>query len=245
MYNIKENFINTNCEKIDIRNIHFYTKNDLNSNLGIFITETKHEKGGMFYSESEELIDGVYIYKTYYDDLKALRIYKDWFNYKHNPRTQEAKLVTELKKRQPYVKLTEFPTGIVTLEHSVIGQEIPLYEDYKNLIDIVKIKDDKEILKYYYEMIKVLKELNAVDIIYTDCHAKNFLINEKNNDIKLIDFEPDDISLKKDLYSYKKMINILKENINRINKIKNIPLKLDKEDTLENIEETILLKKLK
>ena len=230
---------------LDFRNIHFYTKDDIKGKLGTFITETKHEKSDMFYSESEELIDGVYIYKTYYDDLKALRIYKDWADYKFISHASDIKIISELQKRQQYVKLTEFPTGIVTLENSVIGQEIPLYEGYKNLIEVVKNIDSKEVLKYYLQMIKILQELISTDIIYVDCHTKNFLINEKTSDIKLIDFEPTDISLKKDLYSYKKMINIIKENINRINKIKNIPFHLLKEETLENIEETILSKKLK
>lgn len=245
MFSIKENFVDkTNTKFNNVRDIHFNTKEDMKNNLGTLITETKHEEGGLFFSSDEDLNDGVYIYKTNYNPLKALRIYKNWADYKYSSHESDIKLVSELIKRQPFIKLTDFPTGIVSLENYVIGQEIPLYEGYKDLINIAKLKEAKEIIKYYSDMIKILKELYNTDIIYTDCHTKNFLINEITNEVKLIDFEPGQVSLKKDIYSYRKMIRILKENINRINRLRNIPFILEKEETLENIKETILSKKL-
>lgn len=245
MYTIKEGFTDKSNNSFDnIKNIHFDTKEKMKGNLGKLITETTHESGGLFYSSDEELRDGVYIYKTYYNPLKALRVYKDWADYKYISHEGDAKLISELLKRQSSVKLTEFPTGIVTLENSVIGQEIPLYEGYKDLIKIIKTKQTKQIIKYYNDMIKILEELYNADIVYIDCHTKNFLINDNTNIVRLIDFEPNQISLKKDIYSYKKMLKILKENINRINALKNINFKLDKEETLTDVRETILSKKI-
>lgn len=245
MYTIKNDYNDKLNNSYDnINNIHFDIKEDMKGNLGTLITETKHEEGGLFFSSDEELKDGVYIYKTKYDPSKALRIYKDWADYKYTSHESDTKLISELLKRQTFVKLTDFPTGIVTLENSVIGQEIPLYEGYKDLIKIIQTKEKEQIIKYYNDMIKILEELYNAEIIYIDCHTKNFLINEITDEVKLIDFEPSQIILKKDIHNYKKMLNILKQNINRINQLKNISFELKTEETLEDIRETILSKKL-
>ena len=46
---------------------------------------------------------GVYIYKSFYDDRKALRIYKDFADYKYTCHKDD-KLIFELQSRQNIIR---------------------------------------------------------------------------------------------------------------------------------------------
>ena len=192
MLNIKDEYIDRNGNVYNIRNINYENKSDLKGNIGEYITETKKENS-IFFDSSDNLYEGVYIYKSFYDPKKALRIYKDWADYlyvSHN----DVKLLYELQKKQKNIQLTEFPTGVITLDNSVIGQEIPFYEGYENLnVSLKKLKDIKEIINCYQQVVSILKELELENILYTDIHPKNFMM--KDNIVKLIDFENDSIKL--------------------------------------------------
>lgn len=248
-YKINNNYIDNNGKEYkEIREINFPNKDSMIENIGNLIYETEREKG-LFFSSSENLTEGVYIYQTNYDKKRALRIFKDWALYYPKIARQyschkDPKLIEELKLREKNIKLTEFPTGIVTLEDYIIGQEIPFYEQTKNLYEISNEKGTKDILQYYLDIINILNELAKNDIIYTDCHAKNFVINYINNIVHLIDFEPHQVFID-NKYKYKDMMYKIKQTINMINSIKNIPFEVNKEDTLEELEETILSKKYK
>lgn len=125
-------YINQNGAKFEnIRNIHFDCKGDLVGNLGIFKVETQYEPNA-FITSSFKMHEGVYIYQTDYDFKKALRIYKDFADYQYTFH-DDYKLISILQDRQSFVTLTDFPTGIVTIENKVIGQEIPYYDQYITL----------------------------------------------------------------------------------------------------------------
>ena len=177
-----------------------------------------------------------------YDPKKALRIYKDFADYKYTCHKDD-KLISELQSRQKYVKLTDFPTGVATIENYVIGQEIPYYKNSDTLAKkCLNLPSDNKreltILKYYLEILEILKELYKNDIIYADVRSRNFMIDKVHDMIKLIDFESSYISFDRKKY-YSDMIDNIKIMINEINKYFKIEFIISKETSLENIEETI------
>lgn len=128
---IKEGYLNKKNEQYNIRNIKFDNKEDFSKNSGKFICQSTHNDGIWFDTEFD-LENGVYLYRPDYDESKALRVYKNTLgvcnDYKFTS-YDDYKIVSELLSRQKNVKLTDFPTGIVTIENYVIGQEIPYYEN--------------------------------------------------------------------------------------------------------------------
>lgn len=224
----------------NIRDVHFDKKEDLMDNLGRFCGET--EKDGLFVSDGLRLSEGIYLYQTYYDPKKALRIYKDFADYKY-VLYRDDMLVSELQKRQDKIKLTEFPTGVVTIENFVIGQEIPYYENYKTLADLVINKKIDDLpLNYYMQMVNILKELSDNGIFYSDVHAKNFMINQEEENTKLIDFEQRFLSFDEDKRNlYRMQLLNLKKMITRVNEFYNYEFNksFDKINRLEEMQEYI------
>ncbi|MBQ7140031.1 MAG: hypothetical protein IJO32_00845 [Bacilli bacterium] len=227
----------------NIRNVHYDKKNDTINNLGLCVNQTEYKENDPFApSFSDEL--GVYIYKSYYDKNKALRLYKDYGNYKfvfHN----DEKLISELQRRQKNIKLTDFPTGIISIEDYTVGQEIVYYENFNTLLNVIKNKDIKDnIFDIYLEMLKILKELYINGIVYSDIHYKNFMVDSKLT-IKLIDFEPRYVKFDENSkYLYETMIRNLKNTINSINLLYNIKFNnnFNNTTTLEQVEESIMEK---
>lgn len=243
MYTIINGFENKKGESYsNIRNIHFNKFSDLFGNLGTFKTETQYDCGNIFGSDYD-VENGVYIYQTNYDVKKALRIYKDYADYRFTRHTDE-KLVSELQKRQAKVKLTEFPTGIVTVENYVIGQEIPFYDNCNTLYDVILNNKSIKPTQLYLEVLKILKELAQNEIIYSDVHARNFLVDTVDTTVKLIDFDEHLI-----LFNGNKdcMIDNLKTMLYKLNSINNIEFKEDfeKTETLSEIEECVYEKHIK
>lgn len=234
---IKDNYVDSKGNKYNIRNINISDISELRE-LGKYVAETKREVSD-FWTESDNLENGVYIYKSNYDPKKALRIYKDFALYKYTYHS-DAKDISKLQEFQNKIKLTQFPTGILTIEDYVIGQEIPFYENYITLYEsISKLKDIRKIFYYYDKMINILEELAQVGIIYKDLHVKNFMI--KGNSIKLIDFE-------NDAYMYsdntKYLLEKLRILINFINEYLKIDFKVNSE-TIEGLKEEIIVKSKK
>ena len=147
---IKDNYVDSKGNKYNIRNINISDISELRE-LGKFVAETKREVSG-FWTESDNLENGVYIYKSNYDSKKALRIYKDFALYKYIYHS-DAKDVSKLQEFQSKIKLTEFPTGILTIEDSVIGQEIPFYENYETLRYIFENKLKRNLMFLFFVIV--------------------------------------------------------------------------------------------
>lgn len=214
-----------------IVNCNFDNKDDFLKNRGKLISTT------MILDEFNS-VDGIDIYKTIYDPNKALRIYLDFIE---GCSHYDDKMIMELLKRQEKVKLTDFPTGIVTIKNKVIGQEIPFYEKYKTIYDYILNNQNIIPIEIYLKVLKILRELLDNEIIYRDVHAKNFLISPDNSTIKLIDFDPHFISTTNNKATKESMINNLKSMLNKLNSITNIKFSsnYDNANTLEEIEESI------
>lgn len=243
---IKDKYIDERGNTYNIRNINYESLEEARFNFGTFITESKP---GKFDSIGDDL-EGIYLYKCNYDSKRALRIYKDYMYYKHVGHSDH-KIVSELQLRQKNISLTEFSTGIVTVENSVIGQEIPYYEDYSTLRKVFKNNIiEVNSIKSYIKILNILKELFKEGIVYQDIHSNNFLYRILDEDIKLIDFDRFQVKFDEGKNcNYESMIDNLKYMINLLNSFKGIEFDhgFEKTKTLEEIEESILQnqKKLK
>jgi len=199
MFTINKGFVNRyGIEYPTIRDIHFDSIEDTRNNFGIYkACSTFAGQDISSWSLNEE--DGVYIYQTHYDDKKALRIYQDWLNYKYVYHESECKLVSRLLEYQKSILLSEFPTGIVSLENHVIGQEVPFYgEGYITVLEALTQKKCEEPTSLYLKMLNILDELYTNGIIYRDGHFRNFMYNTIDGDVKIIDFESSSVSFVED-----------------------------------------------
>lgn len=198
----------------NVREISF-EKGELCNNLGKLVAETKREQDSFFLPDDFDL-SGVYIYQQLDNPDKAYRIYKEFAEYKFNGYNDD-KLIENLQQKQTNIKLTEFPSGVVTLDGMIIGQEIPYYDGYKNLYDtLTHISDKRTILMIYKKIIKILKELYDNGIIYTDVHAKNFMVNN-DNVVKLIDFEYSQVRFEMNDSFKMQLMDNLRNMINIVN----------------------------
>ena len=236
---VKESF--TNRYKVFYPNVReiLFKKGELYTNLGKFVAETNRENDSFLVPDDFDL-RGVYIYQQFANPNKAYRIYKEFAEYNFHGYDDD-KLIHNLQNVQANIKLTEFPYGVVTLEGMIIGQEIPYYPQYQTLYKyIVNEPDKRKIILIYKKIIMLLKELYDNKVIYTDIHAKNFMV--KNDDVKLIDFENSQIRFGKNEYYVTNMFDSLIGMINLyigidydIRKIYNFDDILEKVDTLKRI----------
>ncbi len=189
---------------------------------------------------------GSMLYKNSTDHTKGARIYENYRMYKYINYSDDA-LVESLQEKQPNVKLTEFPTGIITIENKVIGQLIPFYDNYFEFDNVInKNSDLKSIFDYGIKVIKIFKELQENDILYTDIHTGNILVNINTNDVKLVDFEqlhvavnPDDNL--KNIFS-KHLVHMIRGIITRLGTLKGIALEdlITIANTLDDLEDSVL-----
>ena len=185
---IKDSYTDKNGTSYkNVREVMF-TKEEVVYNLGEYITQTSREVSDFFKDDSMDFnTDGFYIYKSLYDENKGLRVYRRFNEYQFNGERDEI-LISKLQEKQAKIKLTEFPTGVLTREGYIFGQEMPFYENYETLFNFKdNIESVSQLVEIYKKCLKILEELYKNDIYYTDVHSKNFMVN--NDDIKLIDFE--------------------------------------------------------
>lgn len=167
-----------------------FKRTDSISILGKFVTSSKKDEDT--FTNSTE---GVFILQSETKPNIGYRIdeetgnYRSFDNFKNCHMNSEPKFIHELIKRQPSIKRTDFPTGIVTIDHYCVGEEIPFYEDYISLKEYISPRKDSLVFpeKVFLNLVLNLKELNDNDIYYYDIHNNNFLI--KDEIVKIIDFD--------------------------------------------------------
>lgn len=183
-FEIKETYIDKSSKEHKIRNIEFDKENYY---FGEKIKVQEQHK-----PISDYLENGSFIFKSKENPKRAFKIYED-FKINLSGSFSDLKLVSNLKSLQDKVSLTEFPTGIITMDHKIIGQEIPYYEDY---ISIARYIENNKLTKDdLIKVINIFQELLKNNIHYNDTHTKNLLINPETRDIKLIDFESQCITI--------------------------------------------------
>lgn len=177
---------------------------------------------------------GFNIYRDYNDINIGYKIYKGLplflDEFKFNEGSMDARLIEELMERQKDIKLTDFPTGVITINGYVIGQRIRLYNDYKSLGQFAKSVRDIEnkgqlMAKAYLDILKALKEMIEHEIFYSDIHQGNFVVGYKNETVeaKVIDFESFLMSFgeirKGQIGGLQNRLPFLLNNMNRVAKI--------------------------
>lgn len=186
---IKDNFTNRNGIYFDnVREI-VYKKGELCGNLGKYITETIYDKNNYFVNAEET---GVYIYQSYHNPNLGYRIYKTFNEPKFNGNNDDI-LIQRLFESQKKLDDIKFPTGVVTLEGNIIGQEMYFFKDDITIFDYFKNNkvNHKDISIIYYKVLEILNKMYCNGILYWDIHGKNFMINPnlKNINIDIIDFD--------------------------------------------------------
>jgi serine/threonine protein kinase len=231
---IKNNYVDKKGRTYDIRNICF---DDNNLIFGEYITESKNENDSYGYDT------GVYIFKPANNKGKAFRIYKD-FKTSLAGAYNDAELIVNLQKKQKNISLTEFPTGIITLNSLIIGQEIPLYEEYITLRTYIKGNQPigNEII---IRILKIFRELIDNGIIYSDIHAENLLIHPLYGDIKLIDFDDATVKFEFFVSKYEDMMRNLLKLLFELNTKYQLDLDLDNIKHIAQLEEKVLKKGIK
>lgn len=229
--NIEQGYINRNNEHFEnLRHIRLDNMEQFCEYEGKTISST-------YSVDSMNYTSGVRISEASYDPSKALRIYYDYLDGSSH---SDERMISTLIDRQKNVKLTEFPTGIITLENKIIGQEIPYYRNYNTLFDVISNNENILPTELYIKVLKSLKELLDNEIVYKDIHAKNFLLDQTNSILRIIDFEPHFVSLESK-YGQGVMINNLKAMIKKLNGIRNIRFSkiYKKTNTFNEVEECI------
>ncbi|MDD3453825.1 MAG: hypothetical protein PHN42_06105 [Bacilli bacterium] len=228
----------------NIREIAF-KQGELYNNLGNYITES-NKANGYFFGSDYNHENGVYIYQ--HKEIKEIgyRIYKKFADYDFNGHSDD-ELISKLMKKQQDVE-TKFPTGVVTLDGRIIGQEIRFYYESVTLnelseLDIYQKNIETEI---YLAMIKKLKDQYKSGIIYIDVHPKNFVFftTPIGYEIKIIDFEKNYMVIdEENNASLNSMVHNLKNTISSLNKkfnIEHIVGEISKVQTLDECEEKII-----
>ncbi len=229
-----EGFTNEIGKHFDnINDIHFHNVSEIALELGDPIIR----------SNIPGTNQGIMIYRSILDPNKALRVDKNYINYRELNRRDD-EMISRLQSKQQDVKLTEFPTGVVTIDDKVIGQEIPFYDNSKPLIGLAKdkkIKNWDELLAKYLEMLKILRELLSNGIIYRDVHGGNFMYNYNTGKLNLIDFDEYLVNFDGSERAYNSMISSIKMAIGFMNKFYNRTFEssFDSIYTFEELEEFI------
>jgi len=151
------------------------------------------------------------IYQSFSDPKVAYKVYRKTdsdnnsiFNYGLGKNVKsEHQLIYNLSVQQKNVHLTEFPTGIITFNEKIVGQEVVYYEDYIPLDEFayedISLEAIFDMPNLYLSMLNILRELLNAGIFYEDirCYNSNFIVSTSNLEelsVKLIDFENSQIS---------------------------------------------------
>ena len=214
-----------------------YRRGELAGNLGTFVAETKHEHN-MFFDSSHDLTSGVYIYQSHSDPMVAYRIYKSFADYGFNGYNDDI-LIQKLRERQEKIKLSRFPTGVVTLNGNIIGQEIPYFPDKITLYKFFLEYKDISPVKIYRAVLEILNEMYDNGIIYLDNHPKNFMVNPANSDsIDVIDFDESYVKFDNDSETLRRQLfdnyKVTVDGLNRICGIDSLVGKFESMATFED-----------
>ena len=179
----------------NIRNIE-YPHNRKPCYFGKCVAITEDEQIDSFSADPS----GMIVYQDEENPHVGYRIYRGIFwgasTFYFTDGCSDARMIEELQKRQSTVKLTEFPTGVVTVCKQVIGQEMPFYPNGYTLKDFAKkIKDNPNKIKLltnsYIAVFKSFEELISNEIFHGDLHTSNVMIDKDDSSIaNVIDFSP-------------------------------------------------------
>lgn len=246
MYTIQNEYTTGTGKKYCIRNLHFDNLQELGQCSASWkLVHVSHQtsSGDFMGDKYLRFSEGALIYQDCHDSSKGIKIYADYADYLYTY-YDDMKFLSLLQERQRAIRLTEFPTGVVTIKDKIIGQEIPYYDGYVQ-IDQFFLNHQEEPYSYYLmcliKIIDILQELIDNGIYYTDVHAGNFLINPLNDDLKLIDFGSTFISFNDGKNN--KYANVVKNLKFMLDKL-GVMVGLDWQDDLNNVSDLQVIKEI-
>lgn len=240
---IKYEYTNSLGQKFNnLKNIHFDSIRDFESNIGPLIFQTS-SKTRIFLTSKNDT-KGSYIYLSSNSRNIAYKVSKS-YRFLEKSNDQDPLMITKLNSLKEKITLTDFPTAIITIKNCVIGQEIVYYQNYQTLTSVVyQHLPEYKLLLYYQKILLIIKELLDNGIIYTDIHPNNIMIDLNNDQVKLIDFDPNHISFTNDYESYYQMLTNLKNMINEINSYLKITFITEEKLSFEDISRLIAKKRI-
>lgn len=187
-YTIRNEYKSYSGRVSNISNINFSKYSDLLDFKWKLIKQSHSNSSCKFIDSGGEKVS-VLVYKNPDNIKQGARIYGDYADYKYTYYNDDV-LISKLQEVQPFIKLTEFPYGVITIGDKIIGQQIPFYDGYIEIGSAINKETDIEVIfNYSLKIVDIFRELYAYDVYYSDIHSGNILVNPKNNDVKLIDFE--------------------------------------------------------
>ena len=190
----------------------------------------KIDKNGLYYIDNESLLTPFSFNELVIPQSFRRTFYKiegnDNYIVKDNSQRpllfnelRNKKMLLRLNKKQVYCPDIDFPIGYFLHNNKITGTIIPFYQDALSLRKLFYLHDMGELDKYYkhddnyymnitflcLDILKLIEELVSQKIFYSDIHSGNFLLY--NNEVKIIDFDPEFIHFdkKKDWY-YKEVL---------------------------------------
>lgn len=187
-YTIRNEYKSYSGKVSNISNINFSKFSDLLDFKWQLIKQSHSNSNLNFIDSGGEKVS-VLVYKNPNNIKQGARIYGDYADYKYTYYNDDI-LISKLQEVQPFIKLTEFPYGVITIGDKIIGQQIPFYDGYIEIGSAINKETDIEVIfNYSLKIVDIFRELYAYDVYYSDIHSGNILVNPKNGDVKLIDFE--------------------------------------------------------
>ena len=164
---IKDTFTNKHNQKFSLVKEYIYNGNE--EDLGIL---------------RKTVITGMMIFQDFNNKNLGYKIHSCYKTFSLNGQEE---MIQKLHEYGKNVTNTEFPYGVITYNHNVVGQVIPYYDDANTLgYELLNNKD----VNPYTLFIKVyfaIKELYENGILYYDIHSKNVMLT--NFGIRIIDFD--------------------------------------------------------
>ena len=97
--------------------------------------------------------------------------------------------VKKLMERQPIIKQTTLPTGIIITNKFLCASLIPYFKEYRTLLNLQSNLSNKDKIKVLEVVREKVKELTDNYIYPNDLWAKNIMIHPITKDIELIDLD--------------------------------------------------------
>lgn len=217
-----------------------YSKKEILNEFDDLVLQTYKYTEEVFYDDE---VDGIYLYRNKINPNYAYKIYKHFTYPTFISRLEDALLIEKCEEIKENVKLTNFPTGVITVDGKIIGTELPFYSNSLTAKKYFKKNNITNPYSIYIKMLKILRELYENNFIYLDVHGENFMIDVSTGTVNLIDFEYNHILFEDINDKYKVMI--LKEfremmkSLNKSIREKNEKIDNMNVDTFENAEDDL------
>ena len=157
--------------------------------------------------------------KSKFYELLTIKNYLIKYSKKELNYKEIYKMLKLFLEAQSIITLTDLPIAYYQEKERLKGIIVPYYQNSISLYQIIKNNSLNDLHKYYHhdndkthnlylllnDILNILEELTNNNIIYLDTNASNFII--ENNQIKLIDFEPQYLKYESNFENIKRLLS--------------------------------------